>query len=278
MPYVKPNAISTGQPADWDQIAENNSDGRRYINQQIIAADLAEESVDFPEIVKGELSVVGGVSHQFTTGNGYGNFIDGERAAYRWTAHTNTWKRENIKEITDQSNAQTIPSSQVVLSNVNHVADSFKTIRLEHRALVTYRCWLDVEVVESPIAEYGDKTVFPQHRFTTFMYLTQNGEATWGLTTKGRFFDETSFMSTGLTTSSWAGPKDQDPMRDQGTFDGHRILIKKEFYRRQYCMYKCIALEPGTYNFGVMIDSHHEKIYVKSQNVTVEVENCSENL
>jgi len=277
MSYTKTNAITTGQPANVSEVNENFEDVRRYVNQTIDPSDIDDNSITHSEIVRGELTTFAGVNHQFTTGNGYGTFIDGS-AGSRWTGHTNTWKREILKEWTDQSNGAPAPGGQTVLSNLLTVSDSYKSVVLDRRSIVTYRCFIDVHIDESPIPAINNPATTPKHRWSTFLYLTRDNESTWGNTTKGRMFDETEHISAGPVISSWAGEPAQDPMRNQALNNGHKVNIERQFYRRQYVIYKTIALDAGTYDFGVMIDAHNEKIYLKSQNVTVEVEAISNTL
>ena len=69
MACTKAHALTAGTNAEAEKLAENYEDARRYINRDIVAADLAVDSVDFPEIVRGEYSDITGL-HQFTFGFG----------------------------------------------------------------------------------------------------------------------------------------------------------------------------------------------------------------
>jgi len=280
MPYTKQFAISTGQPAIAADLIENFEDMRRYINQQVVEADLSSATVGAPEIVRGELTTFSGPEHQFTCGNGYGIFKNTKTRNY--SGFSSTTKQEYAGEYADQSAAGLAPPTQQITSQILTLSNTFKRVELEHRAIVTYRAFLDVLLPQVVIPDAADTTgaTIPEHRYTTFMYLSLDGGATTlANTTKGRFFDESLFSSPWAGgPSSWAGPQAQDPMRDQSIPDGYANNIPSEYYRRQYVIYKCIELAPGSYDIGVVADAHHSKGYVKTHNVTIECEYVDDNI
>ena len=104
MAYVKANALTVGNNAEAEKLAENYEDARRYINRDIAAADLAADSVDFPEIVRGEYSDITGL-HQFTFGHSWGVFKD--RKLRQINPISGRIKNESQGRDDDQSNGQT---------------------------------------------------------------------------------------------------------------------------------------------------------------------------
>ena len=60
MAYAKQNAITNGNNAVAIDLMENFEDARRYIDTGIISGDIPADTIDTPEIVKGELSMVAG--------------------------------------------------------------------------------------------------------------------------------------------------------------------------------------------------------------------------
>lgn len=269
MAYVKQFTITTGQPAEPTELMENFEDARRYINQGSIAADLSNDSVDFTEIVKGELTTFSHPEHQFTCGNGYGMFKTGSQKNIN--AFTNTNKQEYLS-IYNQVLPPVAPGDQHEVVQFITIPDSAKEVVLEHRALVTYRVWFDVTILESPIPDADNVAVIPRHRGTTYFWMTKDGGETREGLTEGRFYDETTYVGN-PAPSSWAGPATEDPNWDVTAADGFAANISAPLYRRQYCMYYTDVLAAGTYQFGVVANIHHELGLVKVQNITIETEN-----
>lgn len=69
MPFT-PTVFTTNTPITDTDINTNNRDLRKYINQAVAPQDLSDDSVDFPEIVRGEYFQVV-QDHQFTSGDIY---------------------------------------------------------------------------------------------------------------------------------------------------------------------------------------------------------------
>jgi hypothetical protein len=67
MPFVK-TTFTANTPITSTDLNTNNRDLRKYLNQEINPADLTDDSVDFPEIVRGEYFQVV-PDHQFTSGD-----------------------------------------------------------------------------------------------------------------------------------------------------------------------------------------------------------------
>lgn len=68
MSYITPNVFVTGTPVAASGLQGNFDALRRYINRGIISADIADQSVDTTDIVRGEYASVVR-DHQFTTGD-----------------------------------------------------------------------------------------------------------------------------------------------------------------------------------------------------------------
>lgn len=272
MPYIKQYTITTGTPAEPTELMENFEDDRRFINQESTAVDIGSDSINFTEIVKGELTTFSMPEHQFTCGNGYGIFKTG---AYKnYNAFTNTNKQEYL-DVWFQNLPPAAPSKNRSVVQYITIPDSSKEIVLEHRALVTYRVWFDVTVLVSPIPDADDVAVQPRHRGTTYFWMTKDGGITREGLTEGRFYDETA-TSTLPAPSSWAGSPAEDPMWDVSAGDGYGNNIDAPLYRRQYCMFYGDVLEAGTYKFGVVANIHHELGIVKVQNMVIETEHVGD--
>jgi len=277
MAYVKQHAITTGQPAQAAQVNENFEDARRYINKEIIQGDLANDSVDYPEIVRGELNS-GTKQHQFTCGNSMGNFVD------RQSRNINAFTRYTKKEITplwnNQLNAGSAPSTNRPLSQILTLPDNGFTFELEQRAIVTLRSWIEVHIPETPCQDPEDNATKCEHRYSTFVYLSNDGgETTFANTTKGTFYDYGVFSggSLGGAPSSWAGPPAQDPMKTH-TDTGWSSNIPWSAYNRFYTITKTQLLNAGTHEFSVVYDTHHDVGYFFTCNTTLEVEYVGTNI
>ena len=277
MPYVKQHAITTGQPAQASEVNENFEDARRYINKDIVQADLANESIDYPEIVRGERNAGTG-QHQFTCGNSAGIFLD------RTTMNINAFTRYTKKEITplwnDQQNAAVTPTTSLPLSQTLSLPDTAFDFELEQRALVTFRTWIEVYIPETPCNDPEDNATICEHRYTTYFYISSNGgETTWADTSKGRFFDYGVFSGGGGGggPSSWAGPPSQDPMKTIAD-TGWASNIPWSAYNRFYCITKSLLLTAGNHKLGVVYDAHHDVGYCWASNSTLEVEYIGANI
>lgn len=276
MPYVKPNALTPGTNAVAADLDENYEDARRYINRDIVKADLAEDSVDFPEIVRGEYSQVTGL-HQFTFGHSWGKFRD--RKLRNINPLCGRAKNETQDVQANQSNAQVITGETHIVVMWQTVPDTAIQIDLEQAALVTYRAWIEVQIPENYSEQVHPSTgTVARHRWTSFTALRDptisvaEDPVPLELISLGRHFDETYFSSTGGTTSSWAGPIAQDPMRDTAAGDGFAANIPPMYYRRMYCITKTFELNAGLHNFGLLVDAHHDNGMFWTHNVVVEVE------
>jgi hypothetical protein len=73
MPFVVPVNFVSGDPILASDLNTNNRALRKYLNQEIAPQDLADSSVDSPEIVRGEYFQVV-PDHQFTSGNIYSHY------------------------------------------------------------------------------------------------------------------------------------------------------------------------------------------------------------
>ena len=277
MAYAKQNAITNGQDAIAENLMENFEDARRYIDLGIVSADIPDDSVDTPEIVKGEISLVAGNDHQFTCGDSWGSFKDVEPRNF--TAFSNTSKQEVTGAWANQATGASAPPDTMIASQIGHLVGTMKEFTLEQRGLVTYRCFLNVRIPPAVNKYVLNTSVYPEHLYTTYLYMTDDG----GLTTeafqsKGYFYDECSFSSGGGTTSSWQGPVVQDPMRDGAAGDGYGANIYDPYYRRQYPMVYTKVLAAGTYKWGVVYDAHHPECFIECTNATLEVEYVGSNI
>ena len=70
MAYTPPNVFVNATPVDADDLQQNFDALRRYINRDIIAADVAVDSVTTTDLVRGEYAAVTR-DHQFMTGDVY---------------------------------------------------------------------------------------------------------------------------------------------------------------------------------------------------------------
>lgn len=275
MPYVKSNALTPGTNAVADDLDENYEDARRYINRDIVKADLAEDSVDFPEIVRGEYSQVTGL-HQFTLGHSWGKFRDRKLRNINPLCGRVKNEAQDVQE--DQSNAQVITGENHIITMWQTVPDTAIQIDLEQAALVTYRAWIEVQIPENYSEQPHPPNDVAQHRWTSFTALR---DATKSVAedpvplediSLGRHFDETVYSSLGGTVSSWGGPIAQDPMRDTTAGNGFAANISAIYYRRMYCITKTFELNAGLHNFGLLVDAHHDNGMFWTHNVVVEVE------
>jgi hypothetical protein len=91
MSYTPPNIFVAGTPVDSAQLQGNFDALRRYINRGIISADIADQSVDTTDIVRGEYANVVR-DHQFMTGDVMTSFneIDDYSRSYL-TSHFKTY-------------------------------------------------------------------------------------------------------------------------------------------------------------------------------------------
>jgi len=277
MPYVKQHAIATGQPAQAGEVNENFEDARRYINKDIVQADLANDSVDYPEIVRGELNA-GTQQHQFTAGNSMGNFVD--RQSRNINPFTRYTKKETTSLWTDQRNAASAPLTTRPLSQILQLPDNQFSFEMEQRGLVTLRTWIEVIIPATPCNDPEDNTVKCEHRYTTYMYLSDDGgETTMEDTTKGKFYDYSEFSGGGGggSPSSWAGPPNQDPMKTVAD-TGWAANIPWSAYNRFYCITRTKIMNAGTHQFGVVYDAHHDVGYAYVCNTTVEIEYIGSNI
>jgi len=77
MPYVFGIPYVANSFMDGDDVNTNNEALRKYLNKDIVSADIADGSVGSPEIVKGEPQFVTS-DHQFTCGSEANQFTPGE--------------------------------------------------------------------------------------------------------------------------------------------------------------------------------------------------------
>ena len=277
MAYAKQNAITNGNNAVAIDLMENFEDARRYIDTGIISGDIPADTIDTPEITKGELSTVAGNYHQFTCGDGYGNFMDVEPRNF--TAFSNTSKQEVTGLWTNQATGASTPPDTMIASQIGHLTGTIKEFTLPHRALVTYRCFLNVRIPPAANKYVLDTTKYPEHNYTTYLYVTTDGgDSTEAFKTKGYFYDECVFSSAGATLSSWGGPVTQDPMRDGAAGDGFSAVVSATMYRRQYSMVHTAVLAAGSYKWGVVYDAHHPAGFIECTNVTLETEFVGSNI
>ena len=277
MAYVKQHAITTGQDAIAANLMENFEDARRYIDTGIASTDIPDDSVDTPEIVKGEINLVAGNEHQFTCGDGWGSFMDVE--SRNFTAFSNTSKQEVTGKWTQQATGTGAPPNTMIASQIGHLVGTMKEFTLEHRALVTYRCFLNVRIPPANNKYVLDTAQYPEHLYTTYLYMTDDGgETTEAFQSKGYFYDECAVSSAGATVSSWQGPVVQDPMRDGAAGDGYGANIYPPYYRRQYPMVYTKVLAAGTYKWGVVYDAHHPNCFIECTNATLEIEYVGANI
>lgn len=275
MPYTKANALTAGTNAEAEKLDENYEDARRYINRDIVKADLAADSVDFPEIVRGEYSDVTGL-HQFTFGHSWGNFRD--RKLRQINPISGRIKNENIVLENDQSNGQTLSDQSRIVEAYQTVPDTAIQITLENAALVTYRAWIEVLIAENYSEMLEPVSKIAAHRWTTYSALRDPtlsanlNPLPLKTSSEGKHFDEIAFTSTGGTTSSWCGPIAQDPMRDTTAGNGFAANLPGIIYRRNYVITKTWELNPGLHNFGIIVDAHHDNGMWWTTNCTVEVE------
>jgi len=275
MAYTKTHTITNGNNAEASQINDNFREARDYINSDIAHTDVADQSVDFPEIVRGEYSNVTGI-HQFTCGHSWGRFND--RATTNQNPFTKWSKSETLSYWTSQAAGAPAPNSFHPVTMWQTVPDTCVNLEIEENSVVTYRAWIEVIIPKSLCVDPEDNTTTPEHRYTTFTALMVpnnfDENEPEDSSTQGRHYDETA-QSNPWGTSSWAGPPASDPMRDRSVPDGFANNIESVYYRRMYCITKNWQLTPGDYKFGLLVDAHHENGYFWVTNVTLEVQHTA---
>lgn len=89
MAYTPPNVFVAGGPVDATALQANTDALRKYINKDIIQADIAPVSVTTTDVVRGEYANVVR-DHQFTTGDVMTNYV--ESNVFQNDYFTSTWK------------------------------------------------------------------------------------------------------------------------------------------------------------------------------------------
>jgi len=89
MAYTPPNVFVAGTPVDATALQGNTDALRKYINREIVKADVAPTSVTTTDVVRGEYANVVR-DHQFTTGDVMTNFV--ELNVFQNDYFTSTWK------------------------------------------------------------------------------------------------------------------------------------------------------------------------------------------
>lgn len=95
MPYVPPNTFTAGTTISADDLRANNEALRKYLNKDIVPADIAADSVDYTDIVRGEYAGVVN-SHQFTTSDLYARNYDGDN--YQQIAYNTGWTKQGYPD------------------------------------------------------------------------------------------------------------------------------------------------------------------------------------
>jgi len=119
-----PNTFTTGTKVEALKLQENQEAVRKYINKDIVYADLADECVDYQELTKGEYHAATR-DHQFTTGDMLTHFSDLQ-------IMNRSYVTGELKQIADYTNAV-----QYIT-----IANSGKRFYLETDALVIYHAFV----------------------------------------------------------------------------------------------------------------------------------------
>ena len=106
MSYTPPVVFTTATPVLADDLNANNDAFRKYINKNVIQADLAADTFDTPDIIKGEYyNVV--QDHQFTTGDIYTQNTVADSAGER-SYFTSTYKATKDMQWSFNNQYQTV--------------------------------------------------------------------------------------------------------------------------------------------------------------------------
>lgn len=97
MAYTPPNVFVNATPVDADDLQQNFDALRRYINRDIVAADVAVDSVTTTDLVRGEYAAVTR-DHQFMTGDVYTLFNETDIYGYDYlTSHFKSYDLLDLK-------------------------------------------------------------------------------------------------------------------------------------------------------------------------------------
>lgn len=145
MPATIPNSFTTGTDIDALKLQANQEAVRKYINRDIVLADLENECVDYQEIVKGEYRPASR-DHQFTFGDLYTQFSD-----------TQIFNRSYFTGCLKQTTDLTTATQYIKIPNTG------KRFYLEEDALVIYHAWIQIVINEENLAHTIpglDQTIF----------------------------------------------------------------------------------------------------------------------
>jgi len=134
MPVTIPNSFTTATDISALDLQENQEAVRKYINKEIAYADLEDECVDYPEIVKGEFRPASR-DHQFTFGDLYTQFSD-----------TQIFNRSYFTGCLKQTADLTTATQYIKIPNTG------KRFYLEEDSLVIYHAWIQIVISREYLA------------------------------------------------------------------------------------------------------------------------------
>jgi len=158
MPYTAPNTFVTATPIDAEEIVENNEELRKYLNTDIIQADIDDGTVDTTDIVRGEYFQVT-KDHQFTSGDIYSQYRGSQTKDRAYT----TGQLKNLDDLGDTYQWLVVPNTG-------------KRFFLEADAMVFYHVYCEVHTGQDQLSD-NDIEEYTQYA------LNINGSAmsdTWG--------------------------------------------------------------------------------------------------
>lgn len=154
MPYVAPNAFTTGTPIVGADLQDNNDALREYINTGIAQTDIADNSVTSTDIVRGEFYGVVN-DHQFTSGDLYTQNVQVDTFDMSYfTAHISPWDLHYTERYLEVPNAGKRivleeEASVIMTVGINFIGDNNYELFAEKRRSFLYLRHTVGDVVEN---------------------------------------------------------------------------------------------------------------------------------
>lgn len=231
MPYVKPNTFVGGNKISADELRANNEALRKYINKDIVPADIAPDSVDYTDIVRGEYAGVVN-SHQFTTSDLHARNYDGDN--YQKIAYNTGWTKQGYPDVVELYTA------------IEGTGGSFF---LFENAQVFYQAYIDMRTPANNSMVYSTGTTVGAHDTNEVPIKIRLDDALEDIT-EGVTFEETS-------SGAVSGAND--------------ALDNRRWYSVNRLLGGGTVLSAGWHRVDLVMDARHDRHEARDRGYSLEV-------
>jgi len=245
MSYVPPNNWINGDILDATELKANNDAARKHVNQDIVGAELGNESFDYDSLQVGEFEPIAS-SHRFVTGEvkGLHNDIQGINRSY-FTSHIKPGQQTDLNAkawhpIAECGHFVTIDQSADLLINFG----------------ATFAC-----------GENGRIVAYPRRYPSKIQMRYYDGSQWFDIGGTRAFAYEEHYNTVTATASTADGPsKMLDNVNGYASDQG----VEKNFRRWVGWCWHVQNLPPGDYVFGVFVNAGVEEGFSSARNFTIE--------